>query len=176
MSHNDPVLLGDRIMESPLKHCQTCKNCVACKKEMHPDQVRQIRQEEQILNNLSFDKNQGYTIAYPKNSLPENDESLKRMMKSLESKLLKNGLLSQFNECLKQFIDTGVVALVSAFPEMEMMQKSFIPLCYSMANNEQATIKLRICTNFISVSCLKGAALGRNTYKYSLCNPAFSCS
>ena len=28
-----------------------------------------------------------------------------------------------------------------------MMQKSVIPLCYSLANNEQATTKLRICTN-----------------------------
>ena len=71
-------------------------------------------------------------------------------MKRLESKLIKNGLLSQFNECLKQFIDTGVVSPVSAFPEMETMQKSFIPLCYSLANNEQATTKLRICTNSIS--------------------------
>ena len=67
-------------------------------------------------------------------------------MKYLESKLIKNGLLRQFNECLKQFIDTGVVAPVSAFPEMEMMQKSFIPLCNSLANNEHATTKLRICT------------------------------
>ena len=49
---------------------------------------------------------------------------------------MKNGLLGQVNECLKQFIDTCVVAPVSAFPEMEMMQKSFIPLCYSLANNE----------------------------------------
>ena len=47
ISHNDPVLLGDRIMESPLKRCQTCKNFVACNKEMGPDKVRQIRQKEQ---------------------------------------------------------------------------------------------------------------------------------
>ena len=69
------------------------------------------------------------------------------MMKNLKSKLVKNGLLSQFNECLKQFIDAGVVAPISDFPEMKEMQKSFIPLCYSLANNDQATTKLRICTN-----------------------------
>ena len=59
---------------------------------------------------------------------------------------MKKVLLSQFNECLKQFMDSGV-APVSAFPEMKTMQKSFIPLCYSLANNDQATTKLRICTN-----------------------------
>ena len=132
-SANDPLLTADRIMESPLKRCLTCKNCVACKKEMRPDQVRQIKQKEQIMNNMSFDKEVGYSITYSKNTLlqelPENNESVKRMMKSLESKLMKNGLLSQFNECLKQFIDTGVVAPVSAFSKMEMMQKHFIPLC-----------------------------------------------
>ena len=69
MSQNDTVLLGDRIMELPLKRCLTCRNCVACKKEMRPDQVRQIRQKEQIMNNLSFYKDQGYSITYLKNSL-----------------------------------------------------------------------------------------------------------
>ena len=57
VSHNDPFLLGDRIMESPLKRCQTCKNCVACKKEMQPDEVRQIKQKEQVMGNLYFDPN-----------------------------------------------------------------------------------------------------------------------
>ena len=102
---NDPLLVAERIMESPLKRCLTCKNCIACQKEMRPDQVRQIKQKEQAMNNLSFDKEEGYSITYPKNTLlqelPENSESVKRMMKSLESKLIKNGLLSQFNECLK---------------------------------------------------------------------------
>ena len=37
VSHNDPFLMGDRIIESPLKCCQTCKSCVACKKEIRPD-------------------------------------------------------------------------------------------------------------------------------------------
>ena len=45
---------------------------------MRPDQVRQIKQKEQ--------------------EVPENSKSVKRMMKSLESKLIKNGQLSQFNE------------------------------------------------------------------------------
>ena len=60
---------------------------------MHPDQVRQIRQKEQIMDNLSFDANQGYSISYPKNSLlqdlPENNESVKKIMKNLESQLVK---------------------------------------------------------------------------------------
>ena len=66
-----------------------------------------------------------------------------------EAKLIKNGLLDQFNACLKEFINTGVIAPVTDLPEMEIqrMKKSFILLCYSLANNEQTTTKLRICTN-----------------------------
>ena len=102
MNHNksiinpasDPLLVADRIMESPLKRCLTYTNCVACKMEIWPDQVRQIKQKEQVMNNLSFDKEEGYSIHYPKNTLlpelPENSESVKRMMKSLESKVIKN--------------------------------------------------------------------------------------
>ena len=32
-------------------------------------------------------------------------------------------------------------------PYLKEIQKRFIPLCYSLANNDQATTKLRICTN-----------------------------
>ena len=100
---------------------------------------------------MSLDANKGYSILYPKNSrlqdLPNNDDPVKKMMIQLESKLIKNGLLAQFNDCLKQFIDAGVVAPISDFPEMKDMQKSYIPLCYSLANNDQATTKLQICTN-----------------------------
>ena len=69
------------------------------------------------MDNLTFTPNTGYNVSYPKNSLlkdlPQNGDSVKRMMVQLESKLIKNGLLAQFNDCLKDFINAGVVAPVS---------------------------------------------------------------
>ena len=146
VSYIDQFILGDRIMESPLKRYQTCKTCVACKKEMRPDEVCQIKQKEQVMDNLTCDENKGYSVSYPKNSLlkdqPKNEDSVQKIVNQLESKLIKNGLFAQFNDSLKQFIDAGVVAPISDFPEMEGIQKGYIPLCYSLANNDQATTKL----------------------------------
>ena len=158
ISHNrnvvqerDPVMVTDRIVESPLKRCLKCTNCLDCKKEMKPDEIRQKKQTEIIKSSLSFDPEQGYSVKYPKNKilseLPENKEDSLRMMKSLESKLIKNGLLDSFNVCLKEFINSGGVAPTSNFPEMVNMKKSYIPLCYALANNDKATTKIRICTN-----------------------------
>ena len=111
---------------------------------MRPDEVRQIEQKEQVMDNLSFDPNKGYSVAYPKNSLLKD---LPKNLDSVKAKLIKNCLLAQFNNCLKHFIDAGVVAPIFYFPEMEGMQNRYIPLCYSLANNDQATTKLCICTN-----------------------------
>ena len=41
-------------------------------------------------------------------------------MKNLETKLIKNGLLDQFNEQLNEFIKCGVISPITDFPEMEM--------------------------------------------------------
>ena len=147
----DEVLFADRIVESPLKRCISCTNCLQCKKEIRPDEARQRAQTDIIKKNISFDESNGYTAVYPKNSHlkddPSNSESVLRMMKSLENKLVKNGLVQQFNKALKEFMNTGVVSPVESFPEMNGMQESFIPLCYALANNEEANTKLRICTN-----------------------------
>ena len=69
------------------------------------------------------------------------------MMKGLEVKLIKNGLLDRFNTYLKEFINSGIITPVNMLLAMSKLQVSFIPLCYSLANNAAATTKLRICTN-----------------------------
>ena len=151
IQEKDEILFADRIVESPLKRCISCTNCLQCKKEIRPDEARQRAQTDIIKKNISFDESNGYTAVYPKNShlkdVPSNSESVLRMMKSLENKLVKNGLVQQFNKALKEFMNTGVVSPVESFPEMNGMQESFIPLCYALANNEEANTKLRICTN-----------------------------
>ena len=80
-------------------------------------------------------------------NLPNNSDNVKRMMKGLKAKLVKNGLLEQFNTFLKEFINSGMITPVSLIPKMANIQESFIPLCYSLANNSEATTKLRICIN-----------------------------
>ena len=61
------------------------------------------------------------------------------MMKSLEAKLKKNGLLNQFNLQLKEFMNTGIITPVT--PSVSELQVTFIPLCYILANNSEATTK-----------------------------------
>ena len=93
-------------------------------------------------------------------TLPDNSSSVQRMMKSLEGRLIKNGLLSQFNASSpREFINTGVIAPVSLFPGMSKHQVSYIPLCYTLANNAAATTKLRICTNSSFKSNTKAVSL-----------------
>ena len=149
MDSKDITLLADRVTESPLKRCLTCVNCSQCKKELRPDEARQRKQTEIIKENISFHPETGYTVVYPKNShlkdLPSNSEPVLRMMKQLEVKLKKNVLLDQFNKSLKEFFNTGVIAPVSV--EMTDYQASYIPLCYALANNDQASTKLRVCSN-----------------------------
>ena len=84
------------------------KNCISCKSEKRPDEVRQEKHKEIITKSIQFDPDEGYSVTYAKNglipALPDNSDNVKRMMKGLEGKLIKNGLLDQFNTSLKEFI------------------------------------------------------------------------
>ena len=90
----DPILMSDRINESPLKRCLKCKNCISCKSEKKPDEVRQEKHKEIIKESIQFDPVEGYSVTYAKNgllpTLPDNSDNVKRRMKSLEAKLIKN--------------------------------------------------------------------------------------
>ena len=100
-------MLADRIIESPLKRCKSCRNCKSCNSE----------KTEIIKNNLNFDPEVGYSIAYHKNglleSLPTNENETLAMMKRLETKPIKNELVNWLNECLLGFLKKCVISSVS---------------------------------------------------------------
>ena len=58
----DPILMSDRISESPLKRCLKCKNCISCKIEKKPDEIRQEKHKEIIKESLQFDPVEGFSV------------------------------------------------------------------------------------------------------------------
>ena len=64
------------------------------------------------------------------------------MMKSLENKLRKENLLEKFNENVTDFIQW-----TDKIPEIDDMQRSYIPLTYTLKSDPEVTTKLRICGN-----------------------------
>ena len=96
-------------------------------------------------------ENNVYTANYPYNELlsglQTNSIPCMRMMKSLEAKLAKEGLVTAFNKNVADCIRRGVIKWVDNMPEIQNLQKSYIPLIYTLREGEGVTTKLRICGN-----------------------------
>ena len=69
------------------------------------------------------------------------------MMKALEAKLKRENLCEQFNENILDFQRRGVVSYTETISEIENMQKSYIPLTYTLKKDPMVNNKLRICGN-----------------------------
>ena len=54
------------------------------------------------------------------------------MMKSLETKLKKENLVEKFNNQVKDFMKRGVIKWASEIPGINEMQKSYIPLTFTL--------------------------------------------
>ena len=140
----------DIIDVPPIKRCVRCTGCTSCKKVYKPDAVRQEAQTEIIKNCIQLDEVNGYYVAsYPHNQLlpelPENREAVKKMMISLEKKLVRNNLVEAFNKQVAEAIKKGAIHIDCM--GLEGLQQSFIPLTYSLKNDPLSTTKLRICSN-----------------------------
>ena len=140
----------DSINVPPVKRCGKCLSCKNCKKTHLPDEARQTIQKEIVQQSLSYSQEKGYyTASYPYNrllsQLQENKEPSLRMMKNLETKLQKEGLIDRFNEAIKDFFNRGVIKWTTDLPGLQDMQKSYIPLTYTL--RKDATTKLRVCGN-----------------------------
>jgi hypothetical protein len=124
----------DSINVHPIKRCSKCSNCRDCKKNHLPDQTRQREQAEIVKNSLTFD-NGKYKASYPYNGLlsqlPTNEQPCMRMMKSLETKLKKEGLTQAFNDNVTDFMNRGVIRWIKDVPGIESLQRSYIPLTYA---------------------------------------------
>jgi hypothetical protein len=103
-----------------------------------------------VKKSLTFSKG-SYKASYPYNKLlaqlPENKEATLRMMKALEAKLKRENLCEQFNENILDFQRRGVVSYTETISEIENMQKSYIPLTFTLKKDPMVTTKLRICGN-----------------------------
>ena len=142
----------DSININPIAKCVKCTSCLDCRKPHKPSRDKQRAHEEVVKSCLTLndepDGTQRYTASYPHNNLlqqlPVYDEEVKNMMKQLETRLVKLNLVDKFNEAVTDFIRRGVIT----FPQnLEGLQKSFVPLCYSLKSDPLATTKLRVCTN-----------------------------
>ena len=143
-------LTTDSINVHPIKRCSKCSNCKDCKKSHLPDPTRQLEQAKIVKESLTF-KDNTYTAEYPYNELlsqlPTNELACMRMMKNLEAKLRKEGLVEAFNENVADFMRRGVIRWVEDVPGIKNLQKSYIPLTYALREGTGVTTKLRICGN-----------------------------
>ena len=143
----------DSININPIAKCVKCTSCLDCRKPHKPSREKQRAHEEMVKSCLTLnnepDGTQRYTASYPHNNLlqqlPVYDEEVKNMMKQLETRLVKLNLVDKFNEAVADFIRRGVITVSPQ--NLEGLQKSFVPLCYSLKSDPLATTKLRICTN-----------------------------
>ena len=101
-------------------------------------------------NSLTFE-NGKYKASYPYNGLlsqlPTNEKPCMRMMKSLETKLKKEGLTQAFNDNVTDFMNRGIIRWITDVPGIESLQRSYIPLTYALKEGAGVTTKLRICGN-----------------------------
>ena len=67
--------------------------------------------------------------------LEENKETCKRLMKSLQNKLRKENLIEKFNENVTDFISRGVFQWVDEIPQIDAIQRSYIPLTYTLKSD-----------------------------------------
>ena len=69
------------------------------------------------------------------------------MMMSLESKLRKDNMVEPFNANVLDFMRRGVIKWVDDLPKIENLQRSYIPLTFTLKSDPETTTKLRICGN-----------------------------
>ena len=79
--------------------------------------------------------------------LTTNEESCLRMMRALEKRLQREGLIEAFNENVADFMSRGVIKWTCDVPGIKDLQRSYIPLTYSLRSGQGVTTKLRICGN-----------------------------
>ena len=86
------------------------------------------------------------------------------MMVSLEKKLQKMNLITQFNEAVSDFKNRGVIQWVDELPALRNLERSYIPLTYSLNKN-----KIRICGN----SSFKGGKTTPSLNEAMISGPAY---
>ena len=157
MNHRDihNAITTDGIQASRIIRCESCvlmtEKCTNCKKQNQPVPKHQVELTKTVKENLLFDTEQGrYFASYLYNddlvNLPVNDESSLRMMKNFERKLLALGLQDIAN---KQFskLRKSVIKSDTEDPLPENLQRSYIVMCYSLANNPMKNTQVRLCMN-----------------------------
>ena len=145
----------DGIESSRQLKCTKCisltDKCVECKKKNKPVPKQQVEFEEAVKKNLEYDEeNKRYTANYIYNPelerLPVNEEPALRLMKNFERKIDELGLTLAVNKQYSKF-RKSVIKLDSEEPLDPDLQKSYIVMCYSLANNEHKNTKVRLCMN-----------------------------
>ena len=98
-----------------------------------------------IKDRLSF-KDGKYTMSYPYNTqitdLPENRCQCQLMMVSLEKKLQKTNLITQFNEAVSDFMSRGVIQSVDELPALHILEHS-----YTIGRKNHSTSRI-ICSPY----------------------------
>ena len=145
----------DGIESSRLIKCEKCillsSKCIDCKRQNKPVPKEQIEYSESVKKNINYNpETKKYSCQYIYNpelqNLPTNEEPVLRMMKSFEAKIEELGLTLELNKAYSKFRQ-GVIVLDSEEPLNENLQRSFIPMCYSLSSNDYKSTKFRICMN-----------------------------
>ena len=145
----------DGIESSRLIKCQKCilmsSKCIDCKRQNKPVPKEQVEYSESVKKNINYDpETKKYSCQYIYNpelqNLPTNEEAVLRMMKSFEAKIDELGLTLELNKAYSKFRQ-GVIVLDSEKQLNENLQRSFIPMCYSLSSNEHKSTKFRLCMN-----------------------------
>ena len=153
MTELQQSITTDSLNISPLAKCIKCTSCQECRKPHKPSRGRQSEHSEVIRSCLTLndepDGTQRYTASYPHNNLlqqlPVYELEVKSMMRQLEARLVRFNLADQFNQVVADFLRRGVITVGPQ--DLEGLQKSFVPLCYSLKADPLASTKLRVCTN-----------------------------
>ena len=141
---------GESLGVHPPKRCGKCLRCPEC-----TDQVlirsRKDQEELEILkNNVRLVNGQlhcNYPFKRDPSCLPNNRETVLRMAISQEKKLKRSGMLEQYNDQIKKFIDRGIVVKLDKHEMADWKGPINYISHHGVVKEDSVTTPLRVVTN-----------------------------
>ena len=145
-------------LNMPVKHkCEKCAACAKCKKASTMSREFQESEILKLQEKIFFDeKRKRWRAEFLMNpileSLPTYEREVFEMQRALSRKLGRESdksIKEGFNKNITKYLQEGIIRRVDGWKEIEGLQKSYAPLCYSLAKkaDKLATTKIRTAYN-----------------------------
>ena len=154
VSHFDPAdfLTAESLGTDLPRHCRSCKACKECQFRTTALSAKENAEFDVICNNLKFDeKLKRWSTSYPfienPSVLRDNYGQAMACMRNLESQLIKQGRLEEFNAAFQDIIDRGVFRRMDAQDFQWEGPVNYISIVCAFKQGPHQSTPLRLCMN-----------------------------